>query len=239
MHKKNRIVRKKGFYKLINGDCLEIMKQIPEHSVDMILCDPPYGIDYQSNRVSKEKRKDKILNDKKPFTMFIPEVKRIIKSNSSVMIFTRWDVQQKFIDCMYENELYVKNVIIWDKVVHGMGDLKRSYGSRYESILFHSENKFRFNGKRPQDIIACKRVSAGNMIHPNEKPIGLLETLITQCSLSNNIVLDLFMGSGSTGVACMQTGRRFIGIELDEHYFDVSCGRMEQAYQEKQDYGEW
>lgn len=167
--------------KLLKGDCLDLLRQLPDSSVDLVLTDPPYGIDYQSSwRVDKEQRKPKILNDKKPFLAFIPELKRILKPTGCAMIFTRWDVQQAFIDEMERSGLHVRSVLIWDKLAHSMGDLKRAYGSRYESILFHSGDGFRFPGKRPQDVIACPRVAPNKLVHPNEKPVELLETLISQ-----------------------------------------------------------
>ncbi len=214
---------------------MEGMKDIPDGSVDMVLTDPPYGIDYQSRRPRPkhpEKRFPKIMNDKVPFTMFIPLLKRILKPSACVMIFTRWDVQQRFVDAMDEAGLRVKNVLIWDKLIHGMGDLKRSYASRYESILFHSGDDFLFSGKRPQDIISARRVLPQNLLHPNEKPVELLEQLICQCTERGAAVLDPFMGSGSTGVACVNTGRNFIGIEIDPDYFAAAAKRI-CAAQEK------
>jgi site-specific DNA-methyltransferase (adenine-specific) len=164
---------------LFQGDCLELLKNVPAHSVDTVLTDPPYGIDFQSMRkTDKAKRFPKIQNDKSPFTDFIPHLKRVLKDTGCVLIFSRWDVQQKFIEIMNENELQVKNVLIWDKKVHGMGDLKRSFGSRYESIIFHSEKNFCFPGKRPQDIFQENRVPPNKLTHPNEKPVGLLEKII-------------------------------------------------------------
>lgn len=83
------------------GDCLELIQDIPDHSIDMILCDPPYGIDFQSARIKdKSKRKKKILNDKTPFLSFIPLLPRILKPTSTMLLFTRWDVQQQFIDAL-------------------------------------------------------------------------------------------------------------------------------------------
>ena len=217
---------------LRQGDCLEVMKDIPDGSVDLVLTDPPYGIGYQSQR--KEDKASwfpKILNDKKPFTSFMPEIKRIIRASGAVMVFTRWDVQQEFIDAMIENGMKPKNVLIWDKVAHGMGDLKRAYGSRYESVIYWANDDFRFNGKRPTDIFQYQRVSANKLLHPNEKPVGLLERMVMQTTANGATVLDCFMGSGSTGVACVNTGRNFIGIELDENYFEIAKKRIEEANQ--------
>lgn len=219
---------------LLHGDCIELMQHIPDGSVDMVLTDPPYGIDYQSCwKKDKTDRWNKIQNDKHPFIEFIPVVKRVLKPTGCMMVFTRWDVQQKFIDEMNRHGLTVKNVLIWDKVGHGMGDLKRSFASRYESVLFHSENEFRFQGKRPQDILRVARVPACKMVHPNEKPVALLEMLICQCSEKDSTVLDLFMGSGSTGVACANTNRNFIGIEVDHRYFETAKQRIRDAQEQK------
>lgn len=216
-------------YKLMMGDCLELMSEIPGKIVSAVLCDPPYGIDYQSTRVEKAKRKPKIRNDKTPFVYFIPHLNRILKDDGCVFVFTRWDVQQSFLDAMKDNGLKVRNVLIWDKVIHGMGDLKRAYGSRYESIIFASGKDFRFVEKRPQDIIRCQRVQPMKLVHPNEKPVQLLETLIRQTVQQNGVVLDCFMGSGATGIACMNTNRRFIGMEMDPKYFEIAKQRIEQA----------
>ena len=122
-----------------------------------------------------------------------------------------------------------RNVLIWDKVIHGMGDLKRSFGNRYESIIFHSNKDFRFVGKRPTDIIRFTRVSSDKLLHPNEKPVSLLEYLIKISTNENATILDCFMGSGTTGVACVNTDRNFIGIELDDHYFEVAKERIDKA----------
>ena len=219
-------------YQLYQGDCLEIMRDIPDNSIDMVLCDPPYGINFQSQyKKSKKDWKPKILNDKKPFVEFIPMIKRTLKPDACTMIFTRWDVQQTFINALNDNGIRVKNVIIWDKVMHGMGDLKRTYASRYESILFSSEQYFRFPGKRPTDIIRERKVLPARLFHPNEKPVSLLKILIEQCTMPRDTIFDPFMGSGSTGVAALNTCRDFIGIELDQKYFQIAKERIEEAEQ--------
>lgn len=135
---------------LLQGDCLKLLKDIPDGSVDMVLTDPPYGIDFQSQwKKNKADWFPKIKNDKQPFVHFIPALKRIIKPTGCVMVFTRWDVQQEFIDAMGTSGLPVRNVLIWDKVVHGMGDLKgrlqvamnQSYFTA--GVIFHSQIKGR------------------------------------------------------------------------------------------------
>ena len=164
--------------KIYNLDCLVGLESIPDKSIDLILTDPPYGIDYQSNhRVASEKF-DKIHNDKTPFLGFIKHIPRILKDDGAVFIFTRWDVQQAFIDEMKDHDISVKNVVIWDKGNHTAGDLKRSFGYRYESIIYACGKDFEFKQARPVDIIRYPRVPAHELTHPNEKPVGLLTSLI-------------------------------------------------------------
>lgn len=210
------------------GDCLKVMKLLPKKSIDVVLCDPPYGIDYQSCRIKdKSRRKPKIANDKKPFVEFISELPRLLKRDGAVFIFTKWTVQQAFIDELERNGMSPKNIIIWDKRTHGMGDLKRSFGSRYESIIFCAMEDFRFSGKRPIDIVSFTKVPASRLVHPNEKPIPLLEYLLEVCLGSRGgVVLDMTMGAGSTGLACVKKNYGFVGVEIDEKYFRLAYSRL-------------
>lgn len=213
------------------GDCCELMREIPDHSVDMVLCDPPYEIDYQSQwRKDRAQWKPKIIGDKAPFLDFIPELRRIVKSSGCVLLFARWDVQQRFIDTMCDNGMKPKAVIIWDKVVHGMGDLKRAPGSRYESIIYWSGKDFSFPGKRPVDIVRHQRVNPNELLHPNEKPIELLQELIHSYSRPGDIVFDACMGSGSSIVAAINTDRHYIGFELDPEHFETANRRINDLY---------
>lgn len=213
--------------KCIMGDCLEVMKQIEDKSVDMILVDPPYGIDYQSAwRTDKSKWKPKILNDKEPFIKWTDDAYRIMKDNTGLLCFTRWDTEQQFRDALTKSGFKCKQQIIWDKVVHGMGDLKGDFASQHENIIFATKGRFIFKGKRPRSIFRSQRVTPDKLLHPNEKPIELLEELIKSVSVENDIIFDCFAGSGTTGVACKNTNRNFILIEQDEKYCQVIKERV-------------
>lgn len=209
------------------GDCLQLIDEIQEGSIDTCITDLPYGIDFQSNWNSKVKHFDKIANDKKPFIEFIKLLPRVLKPTSAVYLFTRWDVQQPVIDELESNGMKVKNVIIWDKMNHSMGDLKSAYGNRYESIVFATNPEFRFQKKRPIDIIQCPRVPAEKLYHPNEKPVSLLRQLIYASTPKDGVVLDCTCGSGSTLVAAVKEKRHYIGVELDKHYHAISCKRVD------------
>ena len=115
-----------------------------------------------------------------------------------------------------------------------MGDLKKAFGGRYESIIWIPNDDFKFKNRRPQDLISVPRVPPCKLIHPNEKPVELLEFLIKKTTSQNATVLDCFMGSGSTGVACVNTNRNFIGMELDEHYFEVAKNRIYDTVKNKE-----
>jgi site-specific DNA-methyltransferase (adenine-specific) len=224
----NNLIKTKK-YRLYQGDCLDLIDKIPDKKIRCLCCDPPYGIDYQSGRKEKEQRLKKIANDKKPFIEFIPLVLPKISDDGCGFIFTRWDVQQVFIDELKRNGANVKNVIIWNKCIHSMGDLWTVFAFQYESIIFFANKKWKFIKNRPSDIISVNKVPPDKLLHPNEKPIKLLNLLITWTTNVNDYVLDCFMGSGSTGVACMNTFRKFCGIELDKKYFTIAKDRIEQS----------
>ncbi len=211
------------------GDCLEVMRDIPDKSVDAVITDPPYGIDYQSARRSdKSQWKPKIANDKEPYTKWIGDVHRILKNTGCLYCFYRWDVQDEFYNAITPN-MPIKSQIVWDKVIHGMGDLKGEYAPQHELIMFAIMPDFQFPGKRPRTIIKQRRVLPDDLLHPNEKPVALMAKLIRDCTNPGDTVADLFFGSGATGVACVQTGRNFIGIEIDPDYFKIARKRIKEA----------
>lgn len=120
----------------------------------------------------------------------------------------------------------IKNMIIWVKNNHTAGDLQAQFGKQYEIIFLVNKGRCLFNGKRITDVWFFNKVVGDAQIHQNEKPVDLLEQCILKHSDEKDVIFDGFMGSGSTGVACKNTGRNFIGIELDEHYYKIACDRI-------------
>jgi len=215
--------------KLLMGDCLERMKEIESGSVDLILTDPPYGIDFQSQwKKDKAKWMPKIANDKRPFIEFIPEAARCLSKAGCMIVFCRFDSWQDFANECHENGLKVKSQIVWDKVVHGMGDLRGATALQHELALFVSKGGFKFAGKRQKSIVQCNRVNPKDMLHPNEKPVALMENLISGYSQEGDTVLDCFTGVSPVGVAAKNLNRDFIGIELDETYFNIAEKRINE-----------
>ena len=219
----------KESYKLYQGDCLEVMSGIKDKSVDLIVTDPPYLMDYQSNRRKKEDRFDKIKNDKGNYTLiqeYLKECHRIMKDNTAIYCFCSWH-NIDFFKNEFEKYFKLKNILVWNKNNHGTGDLKGSYAPKHEFILFGHKGRTLLRGKRIADVIDCPKISSNKLTHPTEKPQDLLEIFIKQSSDEGSIIFDGFMGTGSCGIAAKKLNRNFIGIELDEKYFNIAKDRLE------------
>lgn len=212
---------------LLFGDALELIKKIPSNSIDAIITDPPYGMDYQSAwRIDPEKRFKKIANDKKPFIWFLYDAFRVIKDGGSIICFSDWKNQKTWEDAMIIAGFEVKSQVIWDREVHGMGDLKASFGPQHDVIWFGIKGKFNFPNKRPKSVIRAQRISGDNLVHPNEKPVSLMEKLIEAVVPISGHILDPFMGSGSTGQAAKNMRIDFTGIEMNKDYFEIAQKRL-------------
>ena len=214
------------------GDCLELMKDMPDGSIDLIVTDPPYLIKYKTNR-RKNKTHDfcsEILNDDNYalISNYIKECYRILKDNTAMYMFCNCDRVDYFKQELEKTGFKIKNMIIWVKNNWTAGDLKAQFGKQYEIIFLVNKGRKYFNGKRITDVWNFDRVSGNKQVHQNQKPVDLLEQCILKHSKENDIVFDGFMGVGSTGVACLNTNRNFIGIELDEKYFNIAKERIDR-----------
>lgn len=251
--------------KLYNGNCLELMKEIPEKSIDMILCDLPYG--------TTACKWDTII----PFDKLWEQYNRIIKDKRAIVLFATEPFTSKLIVSNVDN---FKEKLTWKKhkpsnigcgrfmhlkytediVVFGKGNIYNpiliprtstriketqkgnsknwrtqrqenevSFGTPYEPKDWHDYNP---DFKLPMNVLEFPAVvsnSKEKANHPTQKPVALLEYLIKTYTNENMVILDNTMGSGSTGVACVNTNRDFIGIELDEKYFNIACERIYNA----------
>jgi site-specific DNA-methyltransferase (adenine-specific) len=202
------------------------MKDIPDGSIDMVLTDPPYGMDFQSNY--RGEKYAKIKNDSclNWLDVFSDELFRVSAENTAHYVFCSFHNVDKFKQSLEKN-FKIKNILIWEKNNTSMGDLKADFAPKYEMIIFIQKGRRLINGKRDPNIMRFNRT--GNNLHPTQKPVDLIEYLIEKFSNEDELVLDPFMGSGTTGVACINTNRNFIGIEIDPTYFDIACKRIEEA----------
>jgi len=192
------------------GDCRDILPTLPK--VDAVITDPPYGMAFQSNhRIEQHQR---IANDDDEGLLVwacgIPV-------NHSRYVFCRWDNLGREVP-------KPKSCITWVKNNWSMGDLEHEHARQTEIAMFWPGPGHSWTGKRPTDVVRAPRT--GNSDHPTEKPVYLMEQFI---GWTRGIVCDPFMGSGTTGVACANLGRTFIGCEIDHRYFDIACRRIEDA----------
>ncbi len=212
---------------IYRGDCLEVLPTLAAGSVNLVVADPPYGIDYQSaRRIDKSTWKPKLQGDDAPFLDWIPDSVRLLSNAGSCLCFCRWDVEQIFRDAIEAEGLSVKSQVIWDRMNHGMGDLTGSFSPQHDCIVFATKEGFMFPGARPNSIIRVPRIMPEALVHPTEKPVSLLVYLVSHLIRSEQLVIDPTMGSGTTGAACIQTKRRFIGIEIDKNYYEIAKQRL-------------
>ena len=208
------------------------MKDIPDKSVDLIVTDPPYLMNYKTNR-RKNKDHDfcsSIKNDdnEEVVKKSIIEMARLLKDTGALYVFCNANKIEVFKKIISELLIF-KNILIWVKNNHTAGDLKGAYAKKTEFIIYATKGKHHLNGKRATDVLFYNRVSGKKQVHQNEKPIDILEFIISKSSNINGLVLDGFMGSGSTGVAAKNLNRKFIGIELEKKYFDIAKERIKKG----------
>lgn len=201
------------------GDCIQGLKKLPDNSVDCVITDPPYGINYFSNRYKNGNPHKPIINDDK---LFIPidELWRILKPTGALFVF--YSHKLPLIDER------IKNVIIWVKDNWTAGDLYSDFGNQYECIAFMPKEDFKLKSKRHPNVWKFSRVPSHKLLHPTEKPIRLIRRLIKCSTNENDIVLDPFMGSGTTAVACKQLNRRWVGFEISPEYCKIIEKRLSQ-----------
>lgn len=190
------------------GDCRDLADNI---TVSSLVSDPPFGMAFRSNH--REVRHNEIANDKTADLLVWACGYPVLHSR---YVFCRWD------------NLYdipkPKSLVTWVKNNWSMGDLEHEHARQTEVCAFYPGPDHFFPKGRPQDVIKAPRT--GNEFHPTEKPVQLMMAIVEWTS---GLVLDPFMGSGSTGVACARLGRSFVGCEIDPGYFDIACGRIEKA----------
>ena len=279
-------------YELWHGDCIDLLKIIPNNLVDVIITDIPYGIDFSSWDVlhnnknsalgggsehqlkdTSFKRRGKPLNGWSEADKNIPyeyekwckswsdELLRITKPASPIFIFSSRRLQHRVCSALEDSGFVIRDILIWEKnrcnakaqrinnVLHKRGINDNKYNDYrignlapfYEPIIFAMKpykgtitdcvlkngvgGFYGINDKIPSNIIKID-INKKNKYHETEKPIELIQYLIKLFSMPNQTILDFTMGSGTTGVACKNLNRKFIGIELDDKYFEIAKERI-------------
>ena len=222
--------------RLINGDAIEFMKTLENESVDLIVTDPPYKVTSRGNAGSsggmmqtKLSMQGKIFkhNDIKP-QEYISELYRVLKEGSHCYIMTNHINLQEMLNTATECGFHFIKSLIWNKGNKIMGQF---YMSQFEYILFFRKGKGKkINKCGTADILNVPNKKTkgedGKNIHDTEKPIELMKILIENSSQEGELVLDPFLGVGATAMACKELNRDYIGIELDEKYYNIACKRV-------------
>lgn len=207
---------------LRQGDCLEVMKEIPDGSVDMVLTDIPYG---EVNQKSSGLRKlDRGVANTCDFDLntMVDDFARIVSGSFYVFCGTE---QISSIVTAFKRHNLTTRVCAWEKSNPSPMNGSRLWLSGMEFCVFARRPKAEFHEHCQKAL--WKFPVGRSKVHPTEKPVALMERLISASSNKGDTVLDPFMGSGTTGVAAKNLGRDFIGIELDETYFDIAKGRID------------
>jgi DNA modification methylase len=232
---------------LIHGECLEAMARLPDASVDMVLCDLPYG--------TTACKWDSVI----PFEPLWAQYRRIAKRNAAIMLTAAMPFTASLV---LSNPKDFRYSLVWDKVgVTGFLDAKKRPMRRHEDIMVFGQGMPSYNpqmwqstpykvkrsgntpvyntcdrvssesdgARYPTSVIQISNAKQIGKVHPTQKPVALMEYLIRTYTNEGDTVLDNTMGSGTTGVACVNTGRSFIGIERDDKYFAIAQDRIAQA----------
>ena len=216
---------------LRQGDCLELMKNIPDGSVDLVLTDPPYMINTKSTGSGKLNPWSDYCNASYWYAEWMRESKRVLKQTGCLWTFLNWRSFVTFQKAACDIGWPIESVLVWDKCWIGPGGT-RGLRPSYELVALFAMPDFKIENRGLYDIQRFKWSSKKPHGHPAEKPVELIKWIIKNCTKEDDTVADWFMGSGTTGEGCVETGRNFIGIEQNEEYFLCSKKRIEDARHE-------
>ena len=214
-----------GKHRVMCGDSTSIdavEKLMDGRKADMVFTDPPYKVEYQSNKRTKSAKFDVLKND----DTFL-DIAPIIEACSTgwVFVWTSWKVQTKWID-QFQSMGYPTNIVVWHKPGGGIGDLKKTFFSDYEiALVWHRGAEL--CGKRIGSVWTVNKDGASTYVHPTQKPVALAEEALNKTTRASSVIMDLFGGSGSTLIACEKTARDCRMMELDPKYCDVIIKRWQ------------
>lgn len=213
-----------GEHRVLCGDSTkveDVERLMDGKRADMVFTDPPYGVSYQSNMRTKSDKFDVLDNDEHIITDWIPLAASY--SEGFIFIWTTWKVVEEWNEAT--KPLHpLSNMIVWYKKGGGIGDLKHTFATDYEIAMVFNRGA-ELTGKRIGSVWTISKDFAGSYEHPTQKPVELAVEAIDKTTHQGNIVMDLFLGSGSTLIAAEKTGRICYGMELDPKYVDVIVQR--------------
>lgn len=231
--------------RLILGDCLDVLRTLESGSVDAVITDPPYcsgaSLEAQKNQKAQGLRSATVQGD--GFAWFAAdnmgtaglvwllrevaiEARRILTQNRSMLVFCDWRMVPHLAPAIESSGLRWRNMVVWQKPNAALGN---GFRSSHELVLEFTNGVTEYQRKDGTNCISAKRVPSSARNHMAQKPVELLSELLTMVAPPGGTVLDPFMGSGTTGVACVETGRDFIGIEISPEYHAIAEARIAEA----------
>lgn len=225
---------------LYNGDCVTILEELSEkyqNKIDAVITDPPYNISRPNNfqTMGSASRIGMDFGDwDKEFDIcaFISKLPPLLKENANVVIFNAWENLSDIQNTCKQNHIEIKRCLVLNKSNPAPFNRDRMFVNDVEFALwgvYNSKDKptgWTFNRENPLEKCVINTVVQSSKLHPTMKDISVIEYLMRVLTNVGDTVLDCFMGSGTTGVACKNLKRNFVGIEIDEHYYDVSKERI-------------
>lgn len=226
------------FNKIYCGDCLKLLKDIPDNSIDLVIADPPFAIDFKGKRTNYHRTPGRVIEGyneipkEKYFDFSVQWMKesfRILKDSGSMYCFSGWTNLKEILMAIDEVGFKVINHLIW-KYQFGVFTKRKFVTSHYHiPVCVKNEKKYKFNKNEhyPEDVIYIKREYwTGKVKTPNKLPVALVAKLIQFSTNEGDVVLDPFMGSGTTAVACKLLKRHFIGFEVVPEYVKLANRRL-------------
>lgn len=227
------------------GNAIELIKTIPSDSIDCVVTDPPYRVTSRGNAGNSGGMFKKDINLKgKVFAEndvkiqdFASELFRVLKEQTHCYVMCNQINLQPYLNELVSVGFKITRVLVWDK---GNKINSQWYMGQVEFIIFCRKGRAkRVNNCGISELIAIPNKKTkrkdGTNYHDTEKPVALMQLLVEQSTMGGDIVLDPFVGIGATAIACLKTGRRFIGFELDPTYYTVAVGRVNKLHRKQQD----
>lgn len=219
---------------IYNQDCIQGAYILEDNSVDLIIADPPYNLAFGGTTQTRTKkpRFKVIVNDdltaseyQKFNINWLSQAYRILKPGRHIYVCIDWRMYPQMSIWMQHIGFTIKNCIVWDKVNMGLG---WQYRFSHEFIIFATKGQKirRISTRSAKDIWSIARIPGNQTIHPTEKPVQLIEKMILNSTEENELVVDMFSGSGSAGEATLKLNRKLVAFEIDPHWFNISAERL-------------
>lgn len=235
---------------IIVGDCIAHLQQMETRSVDAIITDPPYCSGGSTEATRLQAKSQGIASDRSrrdDFKWFAGdnmttagfvwlmrqvafEAERLLVPGGSLLVFCDWRMWANLVPALESGGLRLQNMIVWDKGSPGMGT---GFRPTHELIANLTNGPGRYHSKHGSNVLRFGRVPGAAKEHPTQKPVDLMQALVRVASPKGGLVVDPFCGSGTTGVACMREGRRFIGIERDPEYAAIARRRIASTHEQR------